>query len=65
MLQRHEGRHGRANAEGSRFVVTGGEDATSIASATHADRFTSQGGLVAHFDRGIKTIHVEMNDPAR
>src|SRR5207249_10373078 len=43
-LQGHESRHGRTNTEGSRFVITSGEDATPIARPAHADGFPSQGG---------------------
>ena len=37
----------------------------SIARAPYSDRLPSQRWPVAHFDRGIETIHVEMNDRPR
>jgi len=64
-LQRHESGHGRANTESTRFIVTGSQNAASIARAADPNWFASQRWPVAHFYRGIETIHVEMNNRAR
>ena len=64
-LERHEGRHGRAHAELARFVVAGRQDPAPVSRAAHADRLAFQRWLVAHFDRRVKAIHVEMDDGAR
>ena len=64
-LQRHESRHGRADAKLSRFVIAGRQHAATIACAAHADRFSAQLRLIAHFNRGVEAIHVEMDDAAR
>ena len=63
-LQRHVGRHGGAHAELSRFIITGREDPAPIAGAAHSDWFAAQLRAIAHFDRGIKAIHIQMDDGA-
>ena len=63
-LQRHESRHRRAHAELTRFVVAGGQHTAPIARAADADRLSFQRRLIAHLDRGVEAIHVEMDDRA-
>jgi hypothetical protein len=63
-LQRHESRHGRAHAEFARFVIARRQHAAPLACAAHADRFAAQRRPIAHLDRSIKAIHIEMNDRA-
>ena len=63
-LERHESRHGRAHAELPRFVVASGQHTSPIARATDAHRLSLQRRLIAHLDRGIEAIHVEMDDRA-
>jgi hypothetical protein len=63
-LQRHESRHGRAHTELARFVIARRQHAAPIASATHADRLAAQRGTIAYLDRGIKAIHVEVDNGA-
>ena len=63
-LKGHESRHGRTHAELTRFVVTGGQNSAPIARATHADGLSFQRRLIAHLDRGVEAIHVEMDDGA-
>jgi len=46
----------------TRFVVARGENAPAIARAADSDRLAFQRWLIAHFDRSVKAIHVEMND---
>src|SRR5207248_1716314 len=41
-LQRHESGHGRANTEGARFIVTGSENAASIARAPYPNKLALQ-----------------------
>ena len=61
-LQRHESRHGRAHAKFARFVIARRQHAATIARAANADRLAAQFRAIAHLDRGIKAIHVEMDD---
>src|SRR6266851_10268502 len=63
-LQRHEGWHRGMHSERARFVIARGQDSTPVTRAAHADWFTAQRRPVAHFDRRVKAIHVEMNDRA-
>jgi hypothetical protein len=53
------------HTELARFVIARRQHATPITSATYAHRFAPQRGAIAHFNGGIKTIHVEMDDRAR
>jgi hypothetical protein len=52
------------HAEFARFVIACGQDAAPIARATDPNRFSTQSRPVAHFDRRVKAVHVEMNDRA-
>src|SRR5215472_9972989 len=64
-LQRHESWHRRAHAELARFIIARRQYTAPLARATHAHGFPAQRGAIAHFDRRIKAIHVEMNDCSR
>src|SRR5439155_9368378 len=63
-LQRHESRHSRAHTEFARFVIARRQHAAPITSAAHAYWFAAQRGTIAHLDRGVKAIHVEVNNRA-
>ena len=64
-LQGHEGRHRRAHTELARFVVAGRQHSTPVSRTTDADGFAFQRRLIAHLDRRVEAIHVEMDDRAR
>src|SRR5438270_13590783 len=64
-LQCHESGHGRANTESTRFIVTRSENAASIARAADPHRFAWRRCPVAHFERGVETIHGQMEARAR
>ncbi len=53
------------HAELARFVIARGQDAAPIARPADADRFAAQRRPVAHLDRGVKAIHIEVNNRAR
>src|SRR5438034_10210310 len=61
-LQCHESRHGRAHTELARLVIARRQHAAPITSAAHAHGFAAQRGAIAHFDRSVEAIHVEMDD---
>src|SRR5436190_19368842 len=61
-LQCHESRHGRAHTELARLVIARRQHAAPITSAAHAHGFAPQRGAIAHFDRSVEAIHVEMDD---
>ena len=63
-LKRHESRHRGAHAELTRFVVAGGQNSAPVSRAANADRLSFQRRLIAHLDRGVEAIHVEMDDGA-
>src|SRR4029077_10260545 len=64
-LQRHEGRHCRTNRESSRLVVASGQYTAPISCPADTNWFSTQRRFVSHFDRGVKAIHIEMDDRAR
>jgi hypothetical protein len=53
------------HAELARFVIARSQDATPVAGSADADRFAAQRWPVAHLDRRIKAIHIEVNNRAR
>ena len=50
------------NAKFARFVVAGCHHAAAFWRTANGYGFTAQRGIVSHFDGGIKTIAVAMNN---
>jgi hypothetical protein len=50
------------NAETPCLVVAGGDHAALIRTSADRERPAAQGGVVAHFDRGVKAVAIAMND---
>ena len=63
-LQGHERRHGRVDAECARLIIARRQYAAALPHAANPDRFTAQRRPIAHFDRRVEAIHVEMDDGA-
>jgi len=64
-LERVRGGHGRAHAVGSRLVTAGGDHTALRRRPAHGQGDAAQAGIVAHFDGGVETIAIAMDDLAR
>ena len=60
--QRDKSRHRRTNPECACFVGGRRQHAATVPRAAHANWFSAQFRAVAHLDRRVKAIHVEVND---
>ncbi|BAP80271.1 hypothetical protein MT1_3096 [Pseudomonas sp. MT-1] len=56
------GGHRGAHAVCASFVVAGGNNAASISQATNRNGPVGKTGIVAHLDRGIEAIAIDMDD---
>src|SRR5439155_7118297 len=61
---RRDTRHGGANAELARFVAGRAHDAPLRGRTADDDRPATQRRIIALFDRGIESVHVEMENDA-
>ena len=62
--QRHEGRHGGADAVLARLVVAGGQHAAPLARAADSERVTAQVRAFALLASRVEAIHIDMDDLA-
>ena len=58
-----QGGHGGADAEAARFI-RGGADDGAVAAPRDDDRLAAQLRIVALLDRGVKSVHVDVDDLA-
>jgi ketosteroid isomerase-like protein len=48
----------------ARFVIARGQYAAPLSRAANADWFAAQARLIAHFNGGVKAVHVQVDDRA-
>src|SRR5439155_26086691 len=64
-LQCHTSWHGRPHTELARLVIACCQNAASISCAAHAHRLAAHRGTLPDLNRGIKAVHIEMDNCAR
>jgi hypothetical protein len=60
--QRRGHRHGAAHPELARLVIGSRHHTTPAGRAAHRHRLAGQLGMLAHLDRGIKRIHIDVDN---
>jgi len=64
LAQRPFGRHRRMDAKAARDIIAGRNHPALLGQAADRKWNSAQGRVVAHFDRGIKTVAIDMDDLA-